>query len=32
MKKFGVLYSNLRIYYSKDFTTYNPDDKIDSNQ
>ena len=26
MKKFGVLYSNLRIYYSRDFPTYNPDE------
>ena len=32
MKKFGVLYSNLRVYYSRDFPAYNPDDIIDLNQ
>ena len=32
MKKFGTLYSNLRVYYSKDFLTYNPEDVIDPNQ
>ena len=32
MKKFGVLYSNLRVYYSRDFPAYNPDNIIDPNQ
>ena len=32
MKKFGVLYSNLRVYYSRDFPTYNSEDVIDPNQ
>ena len=32
MKKFGVLYSNLRVYYSRDFPAYNSDDIIDLNQ
>ena len=32
MNKFGVLYSNLRVYYSRDFPTYNPEDVIDPNQ
>ena len=32
MKKYGALYSNLRIYYSRDFITYNPDNIIDPNQ
>ena len=32
MKKFGTLYSNLRVYYSKDFPAYNPDEIIDPNQ
>ncbi len=32
MKKYGALYSNLRIYYSKDFISYNPDNIIDPNQ
>ena len=32
MNKFGVLYSNLRVYYSRDFPTYNSEDVIDPNQ
>ena len=32
MKKYGTLYSNLRVYYSRDFPAYNPDDIIDPNQ
>ena len=32
MKKYGTLYSNLRIYYSRDFPVYNPDEMIDPNQ
>ncbi len=32
MKKFGVLYSNLRVYYSRDFPAYNSDNIIDLNQ
>ena len=31
MKKYGVLYSNLRVYYSRDFPVYNPDEIINSN-
>ena len=32
MKKYGTLYSNLRVYYSRDFPAYNPNDIIDPNQ
>ena len=32
MKKYGTLYSNLRVYYSRDFPTYYPDEIIDPNQ
>ncbi len=32
MKKFGVLYSNLRVYNSRDFPAYNPDDIIYPNE
>ena len=32
MKKYGTLYSNLRVYYSRDFPAYNPNDKTDPNQ
>ena len=32
MKKYGTLYSNLRVYYSRDFLAYNPDEIIDPNQ
>jgi hypothetical protein len=29
---YGTLYSNLRVYSSKDFPVYNPDEIIDPNQ
>ena len=29
MKKYGVVYSNLRVYYSRDFPKFNPDEMID---
>ena len=29
MKKYGTLYSNLRVYYSRDFPAYNSDEIID---
>ena len=32
MEKYGTLYSNLRVYYSRDFSAYNPDEIIDPNQ
>ena len=32
MEKYGALYSNLRVYYSKEFPTYNPDEVIDPNE
>ena len=32
MKKYGTLYSNLRVYYSKDFPVFNPEEIIDSNE
>ena len=32
MKKYGTLYSNLRVYYSKDFLVYNNDEMIDPNE
>ena len=32
MKKYGTLYSNLRVYYSREFFAYNPDEIIDPNE
>ena len=32
MKKYGTLYSNLRVYYSRNFPLFNPDEINDSNQ
>ena len=29
MKKYGAVYSNLRVYYSRDFPKFNPDEIID---
>ena len=32
MKMYGSLYSNLRVYYSRDFPDFNSDEMIDPNQ
>ena len=32
MKKYGSLFLNLRVYNSKDFPKYNPDEIIDPNE
>ena len=32
MKKYGTLYSNLRVYYSRDFPVFNPDEMIYPNE
>ena len=32
MNMYGSLYSNLRVYYSKDFPKFNPDEMINQNE